>query len=153
MKFCQYKTLLNEKGLPELVSEKTLEYGCENLINPKQVADMMRDVFQIHRQTEEFMYEICLTTKGRPIGVFEISHGGVDYSMAGAREIMQKALICGAKNIVLVHNHPSGSCTPSMEDRKVANRIKEAGKIVGIELIDNIVIGGNEEYSFATNEW
>lgn len=58
-----------------------------------------------------------------------------------------KALLCGASNIILAHNHPSQDINPSKEDISVYNRIKEAGKIIGVKLLDNIIVGAGY-YSF-----
>lgn len=148
----QYKTMMSEIGLPELVKERSKRYDCTNLLNPEQIANMMRDVFRIHRQTEEFLYEVCFTTKMKPIGVFEISHGTVNASLVGVREIFQKALLCGAACIAIVHNHPSGDCRPSVEDCNVANRVKEGGELLGIELVDSIIIVDESYFSFRENK-
>ena len=153
MRVSQYKTMLNENGLPELVKEKSSNYGIESLTSPELIAQMMREVFQIHRNTEEYLYEICFTTKMKPIGVFEISHGAIDMAIANPREIFQKALMCGASNIVIVHNHPSGVCEPSKEDVKVSQRVKEVGELIGIKLMDSIIIGDKSLYSFADKVW
>ena len=153
MRITKYKTVMNEKGLPELVKENAKNYECENLVKPELIVNMMKDVFQIHKQTEEYLYEICFTAKMKPIGVFEISHGSVSQSIAGPREVFQKALICGASRIAIVHNHPSGDCEPSEDDHKVANRFKEAGKLLGVSLIDSIIIGESNYYSFNANLW
>lgn len=76
-----------------------------------------------------------MNTKLDMIGVFEISHGNVNSSIVGTREVFQKALLANAVSIVVIHNHPSG------EDVEVTKRLIEAGTIVGIQLLDHIVIG------------
>jgi DNA repair protein RadC len=73
--------------------------------------------------------------------VFEISHGSVNSSVVGVREIFQKALLANAVNIIMVHNHPSGDCTPSREDVEITKRMVEAGKILGVGVLDHLVIG------------
>ena len=87
------------------------------------------------------MYMLCLNTKLRLNGIFEVSHGNVNSSICSSREIFQKALLGNAVSIILIHNHPSGDCTPSREDIKVTEKLKEAGKIVGVEVLDHIIIG------------
>ena len=77
-----------------------------------------RDYIRIHENAEEYMHMLCLNTKNRVIGVFEISHGTVNASIVGTREIFQKALLANAVSIILMHNHPSGDPTPSREDIK-----------------------------------
>ena len=134
-----------------MIRESSYESSLDALNNPEKVVKLMKDVFQIHRETEEYMYEICVDERGKPIAVFEISHGSVCGTMASSREIFQKALLVGASRIVVVHNHPSGDCKPSKEDRKVTAKLKEAGQLMDISLVDSIIVG-DQYYSFAENE-
>lgn len=62
-----------------------------------------------------------------------------------------KALLCGAVSIIVVHNHPSGDAAPSKEDINVTKRIKKAGEVIGIGLLDHIIIGDGY-YSFLEND-
>ena len=84
---------------------------------------------------------ICLNTKNKIIGVFELSHGNVNSSIFSVREMFQKALLANAVNIIVMHNHPSGDPTPSREDILVTERAKEAGKLIGIDILDHIIVG------------
>ena len=70
-------------------------------------------------------------------------------SLISPRELFIEALNCGAVSIVLLHNHPSGDPAPSENDFYLTKRIKEAGKLIGIELLDHIIIGNNCYISFA----
>lgn len=90
---------------------------------------------------EEYMYMLCMNTKLEMTSVFEISHGNVNSSIVGTREVFQKALLANAVSIALIHNHPSGDPTPSREDVEVTKRLVEAGKIVGVQVLDHIIIG------------
>ena len=80
--------------------------------------------------------------------MFEIAHGTVDGCLLSVREIFTRACICGAANIVLVHNHPSGEAEPSRQDDLMTQRVAEAGKIMGIHLLDHIIIGYCTYYSY-----
>ena len=77
-----------------------------------------------------------------------LSVGTSTGSMVSVREIFKEALDNRAASIVHLHNHPSGNPSPSREDMKVTRNVAEAGKIVGIELLDHIVIGDNSYFSF-----
>ena len=79
--------------------------------------------------------------------MYELSHGSACWSICPVRELFQKALFANAVSILLVHNHPTGYSEPSMEDRKVTERVVGAGNILGIPLDDHIIIG-EEYYSF-----
>ena len=65
---------------------------------------------------------ICMNNKLHMTSVFEISHGNVNSSIIGTREILQKALLANAVSIILMHNHPSGDPTPSNEDTEVTKK-------------------------------
>ncbi len=109
--------------------------------NSRSVAEMLNTVFRLNRQSEEYVYMIALNIKNKPLGVFEISHGTVNLSICSTRDIFIKALLCGATGIILAHNHPSGDVVPSKEDMTLYNQVKEAGKIMDINILDNIIVG------------
>ena len=91
---------------------------------------------------------LALNTKSVLIDDFLISEGTVNASIASPREIFLEALRVKAVSIILIHNHPSGDDKPSREDILVTNKIREAGEIIGINLIDHIIIGDNSYFSF-----
>lgn len=141
MRITIYRTELDENRHNVLVKEKAVNYTSESINSPQSVIDMLNTVFRLNRQAEEHVYMIALNTKGKVLGVFEISHGAVSQSFCGSREIFIRALLCGASGIILAHNHPSGDVTPSKEDVRVYQRIKEAGELIGVNLLDNIIVG------------
>lgn len=143
----KYKTRLTENKRVVLEKEISMNYPDLSYIirSPEDVVQVGRSFMRIHEEPEEYMYMICLNTKNRVIGVFEISHGNVNSSIVGTREIFQKALLANAVSIILMHNHPSGDPSPSREDIEVTRRIVEAGKIIGIQVLDHITIG--DKYS------
>ena len=89
-----------------------------------------------------------LNTKARLIGETNISKGTVNSSLISPRELFIEALEKNAVSIILLHNHPSGDPTPSREDILITQRIKEAGSLIGIDLLDHIIIGNNCYSSF-----
>ena len=139
----KYKTKLTENKRVVLEKEASMNYPDLSYIvrSPEDVVQIGKSFMRIHEEPEEYMYMICMNTKNRVIGVFEISHGNVNSSIVGTREIFQKALLANAVSIILMHNHPSGDPTPSREDIEVTRRIVEAGKIIGIQVLDHIIIG------------
>ncbi|MDH5763148.1 MAG: DNA repair protein RadC [Nitrospinota bacterium] len=90
-----------------------------------------------------------LDNKLHIINDFVISEGSVDSSIVHPREVMIPAIRESATKIVLLHNHPSGDPTPSRADIEITHRVSKAGNIIGIQLLDHIIIGGTEYYSFA----
>lgn len=136
--------------VPYLVKEQSCNYRTDNtaLNSPDAVVDVMNNVFNISYRAEEYVYLICLDTKLKPISFFEVSHGTIDSSLVGIREIMLRAILSGARTMILVHNHPSGDCTPSMADVQVTEKLKNACNIMDLVLADHVIIGGNSYYSF-----
>ncbi len=151
MMITKYNTILNNDKHCELKKEESVNYQYDgNFSNPQLIYNMLCDVFQHNRKTEEYLYLLCFDTKCRLLGVFEVSHGTVNSLLCNTREIFQKALLCNASNIVLAHNHPSGDTTPSKEDMQVYKKVKKAANIIGVQLLDNLIIGDNY-YSFMEN--
>ena len=149
MRINKYTTRLNKDKVCELVKEKGVLYpGDESLNTPEEIVEMMNHIYDMENLSEEYVYLICFNTKMKPLGVFEISHGTVNASITSPREIFIKALLCNASAIVIVHNHPSGEVIPSREDNLATQRVKEAGNIIGVSLIDHIIIGDGTYYSF-----
>lgn len=148
----KYNVFLNEQGIVKLVKESEVgSYDLEFVKTPKSITQLMNKVFNFGSLAEEYVYLIALNTQCRPIAFFEVSHGTGNASMLSCREIFMRALLCGAQSIIVVHNHPSGVITPSKEDISVTKQISKASKILGIGLLDHIIIGRNNCYSFMEN--
>lgn len=143
MRVIKYKTKLTEDQ--KAVLEKEVSVNCpevdRKMNSPEKLVILARSFLRMHEETEEYMYMVCMNTKLEMTCVFEISHGNVNSSIVGTREVFQKALLANAVNIALIHNHPSGDPTPSREDVEVTKRLMEAGKIVGVQVIDHLIIG------------
>lgn len=151
MRITTYKTELDENLHNVLVKENACNYPEENFTSPEAVCGMLNAVYRLNKQAEEHLYMIAFNTKQRVLGVFEVSHGTVNMSICNPRDIFIKALLCGATGIILAHNHPSGDTTPSRDDITTCKRVLEAGKIIGIELLDNLIVG-ECYYSFRKND-
>lgn len=147
MELIKYKTIMKEEGIVGIVKENGYEIEYRQLDNARKIEIVMKEAFSIHKETEEYLYEICFDMKLKPLAIFEVSHGTVNGTIVSPREFFQKALLAGAVGVVAVHNHPSGCCEPSKQDDETANRLREAGKLIGIELLDFMIIG-NESYSY-----
>ncbi len=83
---------------------------------------------------------VTLDTKHKPIQTHCITVGTLDASLVHPREVFRPAIRDAASSILLVHNHPSGDPTPSREDRQVTARLKDAGKLIGIDVLDHIIV-------------
>lgn len=143
MRVVKYTSKLTEKQ--RVVLEKEVSVYCpeidRKMNTPEKIIEFARVFLRMHELPEEYMYMLCMNNKLHMTGVFEISHGNVNSSVVGTREVFQKALLANAVCIALIHNHPSGDCTPSREDIEITKRLVKAGDILGIQVLDHIVIG------------
>ena len=143
MRVVKYKTKLTEKQ--RVVLEKEVSIYCpeidRKMNSPEKIVKLAREYLRMQELPEEYMYMVCMNTKLDMTGVFEISHGNVNSSVVGTREVFQKALLANAVSVIFIHNHPSGDSTPSREDIKVTERLIKAGTILGIDVLDHIIIG------------
>lgn len=121
----------NSRNCPEISS----------LNSPDKVANMLNGLFDAKHQAEEHLWMIALNTKLHTIGVFEVSHGTVNYSVITPREIFVRLCLCGASSFILAHNHPSGDVSPSKDDVSATERILKAGELMDIKLLDHVIIG------------
>ncbi len=90
---------------------------------------------------KEIFVELCLNTKNQVIREETVSLGSLNANIVHPREVFKTALSESAAAIIVAHNHPSGDPTPSREDIEITKKLVEAGKIIGIELLDHVVIG------------
>lgn len=107
--------------------------------SPANVADLMRPVLA-HR-TQEEMHVLLLDAKNRVLAQVLVSIGLVDRSHIHAREVFRRAIQENCARLVICHNHPSGDPCPSAPDIECTRNLVNAGKIIGIEVMDHIVLG------------
>ncbi|BCJ95041.1 UPF0758 protein YsxA [Anaerocolumna cellulosilytica] len=124
---------------------KATNEGKLKLITPESVANYYME--QMRHLTREIVYLVMLDSKSNLLKDMIISSGTVSSSLLSPREIFLNALKYEAVNVILLHNHPSGDPTPSREDIQTTKRIKEAGNLVGVRLMDHIIIGDNKYIS------
>lgn len=99
----------------------------------------------------EYFFIMMLNSQKRVTGINTVSCGSLTMSIVHPREVFKAAILGNAEYIILVHNHPSGNQEPSMDDRKITERLRRAGKIIGINVLDHIILG-DSFYSFCQSE-
>jgi len=109
-------------------------------------------VDELQDKKKEHFYALLLDTKNRIISEELVSVGILDASIIHPREVFKSAIKASSNSIILVHNHPSGDCTPSNEDKEVTKILESAGDLLGINVLDHIIIGKDKYYSFKENE-
>ena len=103
--------------------------------------DVFEYVADMRVLTREHLRGLYLNAHYQLIHDEIISIGTVDANVIHPREVFRPALSCSAVAVILVHNHPSGVLKPSVEDTRITKQIKEAGAVIGIELVDHIIVG------------
>ena len=127
------------------VKERFVPYGVEGNINtPEKVVKMVSRLLK--EADKEIMLAISVDAKNKPVGIEVVAIGSLNVAYVEARDLFKHAILSNASGIVLVHNHPSGDVAPSVEDWHLTYRIMQAGALLGIELLDHIIIGDNEEF-------
>ncbi len=128
----------------------------DEVLSIKQKIDSAQDVVnvllpQVRDLKTEVSKVVCLDSGNQIIDIGDAATGTVNQALPIIREIIHTALQKYATAIVCVHNHPSGNTTPSPEDKKFAQELSAAGKLMGIKVLDHIIIGGDTFYSFAND--
>lgn len=125
----------------------------EQSINKKQIISS-KDAFEIFQPdmqdlTHEEFHVICLNRANKFIRKIKMSTGGMSGTIADPKMIFKQALDNKAHSIIVGHNHPSGTVKPSEADVKLTQKIKEAGKMLELNLLDHIIVADSNYYSFA----
>ena len=116
--------------------------------NPQDVFDLLGDEMSL--LTQEHLKVVLLDTKNRVMEVDEVYKGNVNSSMVRAAEVFRAAVKANATSILLAHNHPSGNPTPSAQDAQVTADLVKAGKLLGIDVLDHVIIGHPAEKAFVS---
>lgn len=96
---------------------------------------------------QEILRVIMLNTKNIVLTMKDVSIGSLNSSIVHPREVFREAINKGSASIIICHNHPSGDPTPSTEDINITTRLKECGKLIGIDLLDHVIIGNGNYVS------
>ena len=118
----------------------------DRFTSPRQVFDYFHHEFRDSRK--EYFLTLLLDGKNRIIRRVQVSQGSLNQSIVHPREVFIPAVKESAAAIILVHNHPTGDPAPSSEDIAITRRLREAGDIMGIKVLDHIIIGDGEYVSF-----
>lgn len=120
------------------------------LNHPREVAAYLIEDMKDLRQ--EWFRILLLNNRKQVMGYETISVGTLNASLVHPRDVFEKAIRKNASTILLVHNHPSGNPSPSDEDRLLTKRLTEAGALMGIEVIDHVIVGNGNYYSFKEHQ-
>lgn len=128
------------------ISEKVIKKKIKKITSSADVYTYVKN--ELAFKKKEHFVAILLDTKNVIIAEETISIGDLSSTIVNPREVFKPAIKKSAKSIILVHNHPSGNPTPSMEDLQITKRLVDAGEILDISVLDHIIIGKDKFYSF-----
>ena len=117
---------------------------------PQDVAEFLMP--RLRYAAKEQFVVILLNNKNKVIGTEVVSEGSLSSSVVHPREVYAPAILHHAAAIMVAHNHPSGDPKPSIEDEEVTRQLLRSGKVLGIPMIDHVIIGDGNYYSFLENE-
>ena len=123
----------------KMIKESSFLYKNRRISSPKDVVELLRNFLE-GADREQFI-TCCMDTKNQPTSINIVSVGTINSSLVHPREVFKTAILGNSSSIIVAHNHPSGDPLPSKEDIDITQRLKEAGKIIGIDLIDHVIIG------------
>ncbi len=134
-----------------IVREIEVRYGKSiakvdgrKVTSPEAAATIIRGI--VADRPQEVFVAILLNAKHKAIGAVEVSVGTLSASLVHPREVFRAAILQNAAAIIIGHNHPSGECDPSTEDDSVTERLREAGKLIGIKVLDHIIVAGDKDF-------
>ncbi len=130
----------------KLVREKS---GSRASYRIKGPGDIHRAFSSLSECDRERFYSVHLDSQNQVCGLELVTQGTLDASLITPREVYKAAILANAGSIILVHNHPSGIPKPSPEDRCITNVLKEGGELLGIPMLDHIIIGDGDFFSFS----
>src|SRR4051812_22730816 len=110
------------------------------LDSPPKVTEYLRSAFEENPLQEAF-YCVYLDRKNHPLGRHLVSLGTATSTLSAPREVFRGAILAGATALIVAHNHPSRDPAPSSADLQVTRQLREASKIIDIELLDHVIIG------------
>ncbi len=137
--------ILASLELNKRISQSSLNKKMK-ITSPTDVCNIFMD--ELRYEMKEKFIIILLNTKSEIISKEIISIGNLNSSIVHPREVYKYAIKKSAASILFIHNHPSGNPMPSENDKEITKRLTEVGDIIGIKVVDHIIIGNNQHFSF-----
>jgi DNA repair protein RadC len=131
-----------------LVRDGSLRSTWKQFSNSSDAFDFARERLYADAAKEQF-HVLMLDGKNRLIGVSLVSQGSLSISVVCPRDVFSPAIVSNSAAVIFLHNHPSGDPAPSREDRECTTRLHQAGILLGIRVLDHIVCGDVDYFSFA----
>ena len=140
----RYIKKLELKSRRVKLAENPVPYNTA-ISQPKDAARIINSI--LDGEEQEVFLVIPVDVKNKVLGYEEVHRGSVDECPVSMKTVFRTAVHMGATAILVAHNHPSGDPTPSREDLALTDRLREAGKLLGLPLLDHLIIGGGGQYT------
>jgi len=118
-------------------------YSCSEAVAHSEIVEK-----ELRNSDREKFICLHFNFKNQIISYEVVSMGSLNCSIVHPREVFKAAILANSASVVFIHNHPSGSTEPSLDDIEITKRLGKAGDILGINVLDHLIIGNNEFYSF-----
>ena len=139
MKVCFYDLCMDDEYHPVLQEIRSVDVG--NCIrSAAEVAEFFENSVQLSKCAEEYVYILCMNSVGRILGAFEVGHGTCRTALIDRRGIAIRILLCGASEVIFVHNHPGGSLKFSEPDLESLDALRELCELLCVKLKDGIIV-------------
>jgi len=129
------------------IKEKVKSFN--QLSSPDAVYNEMKD---LALSDQESLWVIYVNTQNMILGKDMVSLGGVNSAGVDMKILFRRILLNNAVSFFIVHNHPSGEVKPSKQDIELTQNVKQASKLLNLKLLDHIIVGENDYYSFSSNK-
>lgn len=144
----QEENVMDSQGIQvvhlQMVKEKQIPYGEKSIGDAKRAAALVKEF--LGDVDRECIVVCAVDIRMKPTHIQIAGVGAVNYCPVYIPEIFKMALLSNAVSIMLFHNHPSGDCTPSNDDILFTKRAVEAGKLLGIQVLDHIILGEGDSF-------
>jgi len=144
------------KEPPSFVREMEVRYKGPRIgfakggrvVSSRMVDKFAREKLKLASSPVEYFYLLPLDAKHNPLGFYLVAKGGMSSCGIAMADILRPVISAAAYGFICIHNHPSGEPSPSPDDIDLTERISSSAKLVGVELVDHVIIGDPEYFSF-----
>lgn len=142
----QMSALIEIKEVKSVYVTKVEYKNLDPVRYPGDVADFIKNHFELDTDPQENLVAAFLDSKNRIIRVARIFRGTFNSCTVATRDVLYAALKVGAAAVIIAHNHPSGDPEPSTEDVLFTRKLKQAGEVLSLDVLDHLVIGGSGKF-------
>ncbi len=134
----------------EMVKDRTISYGKKQVTGPAELAEIGYEL--LGKSDKEIFLCVCLNVRNNINAINIVATGSSTGITLLPYEVFKVPVISNSVSIALLHNHTSGNPAPSNEDIRITEKLIEAGKVLGIAVVDHVIVGDGEYYSFTEND-